>query len=289
MPELLPGPALLALIAAALFGLQAVLGKHSLVFVDAQTATMISIVTAALIFWVIAPWQMRAEYWLTPAVWIFGFNGLLHPTVSMYLSFEANKRMGPTVSSSVASTTPMFAVAGAVFGLGESITVEILLGTCTVVAGVIALSWRRRGVGAWALAALFFPIGAAMVRAFNHVWTRFGLGVLDDPHFALTVSFTVAGVVSLAAWLPRSRTRGKKINSRGLFWGVASGITVALAVGIMYIALSTGLVVVVSPLINTYPLFAMALALLVGQEFPNPRILLGVVLIVGGAALISLR
>jgi drug/metabolite transporter (DMT)-like permease len=288
MPELLPGPALLALFAAALFGLQAVLARRSLSFVDAQTGTMISIVTAALIFWAIAPWKMRAEFWLTPAVWIFGFNGLIHPTVSMYLSFEANKRMGPTVSSSVAATTPMFATAGAVAGLGEPLSAEILLGTCAVVAGVIGLSWRRGGVGAWPLAALFFPLGAAVVRAFNHVWTRFGLGVLDDPHFALTVSFSVAAVVSLAAWLQRSRTRKKEINFPGLFWGVASGVTVAVAVGAMYVALSTGLVVVVSPLINTYPLFAMALALLVGQEFPNLRILIGVVLIVGGVTLISL-
>lgn len=286
MPDL---PVLLALFAAVLFGLQAVLARRSLGFVDAQTGTMISIVTAALIFWAIAPWKMRPEFWFTPAVWIFGFNGLLHPTVSMYLSFEANKRMGPTVSSSVAASTPMFATAGAVAGLGEPITVEILLGTSAVMAAVVVLSWRRGGVGNWPLAALFFPLGAAVVRAFNQVWARFGLGVLDEPHFALTVSFSVAAVVSVAAWLVRSRTRKKEINFPGLYWGVASGATVAIAVGAMYMALSTGLVVVVSPLINTYPLFAMVLALLVGQEYPNLRILIGVLLVVGGVTLISLR
>lgn len=281
-------PAGLALLAAALFGAQAVLAGRSLRYVDAQTGSMVTVVSAAVIFWALLVWQTRAEDWHSPGVWVFVSNGALHPLVSMFLSFEANRRMGPTVSATIAATTPLFATAGAVALLGEGLTAEIALGTLATVAGVGVLSWQRSRARNWGLVALLFPTGAAMVRAVNHVWAKFGLTLLPVPLMAATLSFSVSGSLSVLAYRVRKGTFPRRLPRPGVAWAVAGGVTVSAAILAMYTALSLGEVVVVSPVISTYPLFTMGFSMLFRQERLTPRIAAGVVLVVSGVALISL-
>ncbi len=282
-------PILLALVAAAGFALQAVLARFSLRYVDAQAGALVTIATAALVFWALAPLHMRGEFWRSPALWVFAINGLVHPTLSMLLSFEANRRMGATVSATIAATAPLFATAGAVAALGEVLSAPILLGTLGTVGGIIVLSWSRPGTAHWALAALFFPVGAAVVRAFNHVWSKFGLELLSEPLFAATVSFTVASVLSAVAFRVRHGRRRPRLPLRGVLWNIGGGLSAVVAILAMYTALTTGRVVVVSPVVNTYPLFTLGWALLFRQEVLAGRVLVGVVLVVGGVALISTR
>jgi len=288
--SLAPLPVWLALIAAALFGLQAVLARQSVQTVDAQTGALATILVATLAFWSLSPWYIRVEFWSTPTMWIFLINGLFHPAMSMLFSFEANRRMGATLSATIASSTPLFATAGAVLFLGEGLTTVIAVGTLGIVLGVVVLSWRTDGaMGSWPLWALIFPIGAAVVRAINHVWGRFGLEFLAEPVFAATVSFTSSAVLSLLLWGLRRKPGQVRLNRRGLFWGACSGITVFFAIWSMYAALTTGTVVVVSPVISTYPIFTMVIVLLVGQGRPGLRILAGVALTVGGVVLIGIQ
>lgn len=284
-----PLPMLLSLLAASLFGAQAVLARRALRYVNAQTGAMISIVTAACVFWFLYVWQADAAHWHSPGIWVFASNGLLHPMLSMFLSFEANRRMGATVSATIAATTPLFATAGAVLGLGEHLTVELLLGTLGIVAGVVALSWSGAAARGWPLGALVFPTGAALVRAFNHVWGRFGVILLPVPVLAAALSFGVSGVLSVLGYRIRMGHLPRGIPRNGLFWCLMSGLTVAAAILAMYTALSIGTVVVVSPIMNTYPLFTLAWSLLFRQETLSTRIGVGVVLVVGGVTLIGLR
>ena len=105
MPDSESVPIVLALFAASLFGAQAVLGLRSLRHVDAQTGALLTIATAAVVLWLLSPLQMKAAYWRSPGTWVFVLNGFLHPALSMWLSFEANRRMGPTVSATIAATS----------------------------------------------------------------------------------------------------------------------------------------------------------------------------------------
>lgn len=285
-----PLPVWLALTAAALFGLQAVLARQAMQTVDAQTGAMTTIIVAGLAFWAIAPWYIRAEFFSTPALWIFLVNGLFHPALSMMFSFEANRRMGATMSSTIAGSTPLFATAGAVLWLGEGLTGVIALGTAGIVMGGVVLAWRRGGaVGSWPLWVLVFPLGAAVVRAINHVWGRFGLDVLPEPVFAAAISFSSSAAFSLLLWGLRHKPGHKRLHRAGIFWGVCSGIIVFFSIWAMYTALNTGTVVVVSPVINTYPFFTLIIALLVRQERLSIQILTGVALMVGGVVLVGLR
>ncbi len=285
-----PAPVWLALTAAALFGVQAVLARQAVQTVDAQTGSMVTILTSTLLFWALAPLYFRAEFFSSAALWIFLINGLFHPFMSMTLSFEANRRMGPTLSATISGSTPLFATIGAVAFLGEGITAAIVLGTSAIVMGGVVLSMRGGGAArGWALWVLVLPLGAALVRAFNHVWGRFGLDTLPEPVFAATISFSSSAAISLLAWVLRRKPGRRRLNRRGVFWGVCGGITVFFSIWAMYTALNTGTVVVVSPVVNTYPFFTLVIALLVRQERLSVRILIGVLLVVGGVVLIGLR
>jgi drug/metabolite transporter (DMT)-like permease len=282
-------PLLLALLAAALFGAQAVLARRSLRHVDPQTGAMITICTSTLVFWSVYLWRMEPAHWRSAALWVFLSNGLLHPVLSMFLSFEANRRMGATLSATIAATTPLFATAGAVLGLREGLSLELVLGTLGIVLGIVVLSWVGSATRGWPLAALAFPTGAALVRAFNHVWGRFGMLLLPAPLFAATLSFSVSAMLAVGTYGARFGRLPTRLPRRGLAWGALSGLTVSGAILSMYSALATGGVVVVSPIVSTYPVFTLLFSLLFRQEAFSRRILAGVALVVGGVLLIGLR
>ncbi len=289
MPEVTLVPIFYATITATFFGAQVVLTMRSLRYVDPQTSSMISMGTSVLVFWLLAPFTLRSEYFRNPGMWIFFANGLIHPLFSMYLAFEATKRMGATVSATIAATAPLFASAGAMLFLGEHLTIALLAGTLGTVLGVMVLSWKRRGPTHWALSALLFPIGAAAIRGTNHMVGKFGLEILPSPYFASLVSFTVSFIGAILIYRYRLGTLPFKLPRQGLKWSGLSGLSIAMGVLCMYSALHTGLVIVVSPIISAYPLFTFFISLISRQEVLSIRVLVGVILVVGGVTWISLQ
>jgi len=282
-------PILYALMAAVLFGGQGILTMRSLAHVDPQTSSMIATGTCVLIFWLLAPFLLRREYWLNPGMWIFLANGLVQPLFSMYLFFEAIKRMGATVSGTISATAPLFAAVGAVLILGEHLTLSLVLGTMGTVLGVMVLSWKGDGSATWALSALIFPIGAALIRAANHIIGKFALEMLPSPYFASLLSFTVSFVGTVLIYRYRLGRFPRRLPGQGLKWAVLSGVSIAIGALCMYTALNSGLVVVVSPIVATAPLFTLFISLIFRQETLGTRLFVGVILVVAGITWISLK
>lgn len=282
-------PILYALIAAACFGGQLVLTMRSFAYADPQTSSMITIGTCVAIFWLLSPFLLKAQYFTNPGMWIFFGNGLIHPLFSLYLAFEASKRMGSTVSATIAAIAPLFATTGAVFVLGEHVTLIFLMGTICTVVGIMVLSWKRHSHMNWALPALVFPLGAAVIRGANQNIGKFGLQLLPSPYFASLVSFTVSFVGAIMIYRFRIGSLPTRLPVRSVMWSGLSGICIAMGVLSMYFALQYGRVVVVSPIIATFPFFTLLINLLFRQERFRLSILVGVVLVVGGVIWISIH
>ena len=288
--EFSPAPVLLAASAAFLFGFTTVVTRWGLNFMDAQTGSMISIGATVLFYLVTSPFWMRGEDWFTIGFWIFVVNGLIHPLFSMYLSFEANRRIGPTLSSTFCATAPFFAMLSAVLALGEDLTWMIGLGTLLTVAGVIVLSYDRSGVSRIVKSALLLATGAAAIRGLNHTVGRFGLNLMPNPFMAGFVSFTIAFCSALIwyrirrGYLPFSG----RLNRRGMVFFSMTGVGVGIAIWCMYGALAFGQVLVVSPIVAVYPMFALMTSVLFKEETVTRRIVLGVSIVIGGVALISI-
>jgi len=282
-------PILYATLAALCFGGQVVVTMRSFAHVDPQTSSMISIGTCVVIFWSLSPFLLKAEYLRNPGMWVFLANGLIHPLFSIYMAFEATKRMGPTVAATISATAPLFATAGAVFFLSEHITIMLLMGTVGTVVGVMILSWREQGRRDWALWALVLPIGAAVIRGANHNLGKFGLEMLPSPYVAGLVSFTVSFIGSVLIYRLRIGNLPFFLPRRGLMWSGFAGALIATGVLCMYSALNCGRVVVVSPIIAAFPVFTLIVSLLFRQERFRWRILAGMVLVMGGIIWISIQ
>jgi len=288
MPEMLI-PILYAIMAAAFFGAQVVLTLRSFAYVDPQTGSMISMGTCVLILWLLSPFMLRADYFGNLGLWIFSANGLIHPLFSMYLAFEATKRMGATISATISAISPLFATVGAVLVLGENITFALLVGTLGTVVGIMVLSWTRQGAFNWALPALIFPIGAAVIRGANHNIGKFGMQLLPSPYFASLVSFTVSFIGAVLIYRYRIGSLPLKLPRGGLIWSGISGMSIVVGVLCMYSALGSGQVIVVSPIISTFPLFTLLISLIFRLEVLSLRIFAGVILVVGGVIWISIQ
>jgi drug/metabolite transporter (DMT)-like permease len=137
----------------------------------------------------------------------------------------------------------------------------------------MVLSWKRQGPTKWALSALFLPIGAAAIRGTNHIIGKFGLEMLPSPYFASLVSFTVSFTGAILLHRYRVGRLWVKLPRQGLKWSGLSGLTIAMGVLCMYTALHTGLVIVVSPIIATFPLFTFFISLLFRQEVLSMRVM----------------
>jgi len=286
----LPHAALLFSLAASFFfGSSVLTSKQGLRYVDAATGSMISIGTTATLYTLISPFFVHQAYWSSPAVWVFMGNGLIHPMISMAMSFEATRRMGPTVSSTMSSTSPWFATVGAVLLLGEVPTTSNLAGTLATVLGIMILTYNPHGTRAWKRTDLLFAFGAALVRGSNNLIGKYGLELLPVPFMAAWLSFLVSFTGSVILYRFRKGVFPLNLPRLGLRWFASTGTIISAAILCMYTALSLGSVVVVAPVVAAFPVWTLLFSLLLKQEIFSPKLIVGVLVVVSGVVLIALR
>jgi len=275
-----------ALAAAFFFGLALVLTQKGLARMSAALGAVVSVPTATALFWVVAPLRVDAAAWQSDAAAVFAGVGLLFPALVTILTFEANHRLGPNIAGAVGNLAPLFAVAFAILALGEAPTPAQAVGIFAIVAGVSAMSVRRRGAtGAWPLWALALPLAAAAIRGGIQPAVKAGLAIWPDPFAAALIGYTVSCAVVLAMAAVRSRGWPRGFNPRGCAWFGCVGVCNGLAVLLMYEALARGPVTVVSPLVASYPLATLALsALMLRTARLEPRVVAGVGATVLGVA-----
>jgi drug/metabolite transporter (DMT)-like permease len=67
-----------------------------------------------------------------------------------------------------------------------------------------------------------------------------------------------------------------------------TGVVIALAIATMFAAIGAGSILVVSPIVATFPVFTLLTALVLGDERLRPAVVLGVALVVTGVVLLGL-
>jgi drug/metabolite transporter (DMT)-like permease len=278
-----------AIAASFFFGVSVLTSKQGLRHVDAPTGSMISIGTTVLIYTLLAPFFVRAGYWRSPGVWVFLGNGLIHPMISMAMSFEATRRLGATVSSTVSSTSPWFAALGAVLLLGEAPSVSNAAGTVATVLGIMVLTYDPGGTRNWKASDLLFALAAALVRGSNNLMGKYGLELLPVPFMAAWLSFCVSFTGSVTLYRLRTGRLPLHLPRQGIRWFSYTGACISAAILCMYSALNLGSVVAVSPIISAFPVWTLALSLLLRQEVFSAKQVLGVLVVVAGVALIAIR
>jgi drug/metabolite transporter (DMT)-like permease len=255
-------PTLLALTSAFLFALSIQIQNLGLGHADPRSGALVNIGSTAAVYWLLAPFFIETAYWLTPAAGLFALVGLFRPALSANLAVSAIKIMGPTLTSGLAATAPIFAAIFAVLLLDETLTWPLALGTAGVVAGVAVSAFRPGGITrAWPLWAISLPLGAAFFRAAGHPIIMIGLKELPEPFFAGLVSYTVSLVVAFLAF--RIQGRAFEKLSWGYGWFAVAGVLNGISIYSLNSALKFGQLLTVAPIVSCSPVFTILMGYLI--------------------------
>src|SRR3989442_2909973 len=155
----------LALLASAFLGTAVVIANVGLRYLDPARGALVSIPSTTLFFGVLALFLFRGEGWNATAFAIFAAVGLIFPALVTFLNFASNRLTAPTVAGTISSTTPLFAVLGAILFLSEPLTPAAAAGTTAIVLGVVALTARGSGPPrSWAAWVILLPLAGASIR-----------------------------------------------------------------------------------------------------------------------------
>ena len=282
-------PVFLALTAAWLFAFGLHFARIALRYTDSQTAVLYQIGTSTLLYWLLAPLYLESHYWSSPVVLLFAAVGLFRPFISANLGMLGTRYLGPTISSTLSATSPLFGLGLGFLLLAEAISVEVAIGALGISIGIAVLSWRGDARRQWPLYALLFPVGAAFLRGLGHAIVKIGFVELPDPFFAALVAYNVSLALALLNDR-RIRRQRRPVPRSALPWLILTGLVLGCAVLVLNHALLAGRLVVVAPIFACTPLFTLLLGKVVfREETLDRRVAIAVLIVVPSVVLISMR
>ena len=277
----------LALLSAACFGAALIVNHLGLRHATSYVGARISLSTTFFLWWALAPVLLDLTLWHAGAALIFAIVGLFYPGAVTVLSNESNRLLGPTLTGTISSSTPLFATALAVLVLGEQLTFAIVTGGLTIVAALVLMSWggpahARLG---WRL---LLPLSTAVLRGLAQTLSKLGLAFWPSPFAAALIGYTVSGLGIWGITLARAGSGAPERFTRAAVpWFMAAGVLNGCALLFLYHALHVGRVSVVAPLVALYPLFTMLFsAVFLKSEVLSRRLVLGAVIAVTGAVVL---
>ena len=256
----------LAALSALCFGAALISGRIGLRELDARAGAAISIPAATLLFVASAPLALDLRGLDARAVTWFAAVGVFFPALVTLLTFRANELLGPTVTSALSGTAPLFALLAAAALLGERVPAGATLSALGVAVGVALLSWRRGAAPTGATrAALLWPLAGAALRGLAQVAAKAGLALWASPFAAALIGYLVSSAAVIGADCLRPAPRQRSTRA-GVAWFACTGVLNGCAVLLMYAALSMAPVWQVAPVIAGYPLVTAVLGAAVLRE-----------------------
>jgi uncharacterized membrane protein len=294
----------LALASAALFGAMSVTLRFALrEGASPEVGALLTIVPALLVALTYAAAHGIHD---VTAAWPFALAGLAAPGASQILFTLAIRDAGPSRTSVLVGTAPLFSVALALTVLGEPVVPLLLVGAVLIVCGGIFLVGERVRPESFRLLGYAFALGATVLFASRDNLVRH-LAVDTDVPASLAAAATLAsGTLVVAAYaaarrasntllLARDRPSGGQAGASNTLllaslrgFGLA-GLFFGLSYAAQFEAYYRGRVTVVSPLVATESLFGVLFsALLIRRsELIGKGLVAGALLIVAGGALIG--
>jgi len=280
---------LLGLCASFWFALSMIVINRGVLAIDYFRGLLTNLGVNALFLWLyVLIFSDRIELW-TPANLIFVLVGIFVPGVARFFMFKGMERLGASITSCLTNGTPLFATLFAVSFLNEQPTVTNILGTLSIVAGIIALTWKG-ATKTWRTGDLLFPLTAAFLFAARDNLVRFGLLQIHSPLLGATIAATTSFItMSVLYLLFEEKKPLQETSPKGFQLFAAAGFMNFLSYAFAYTALSMERVSVISPLINGSSLFILPLSalLLKDVEKITQRKIAAILLVILGVFLIS--
>ncbi len=231
---------------------------------------------------------------LRPVLW-FMLAGCLGQGMGHLASYTSIQRIGVSRTSPVQASAPIWAVFFAALVLGERPGAAVLLGTLSIVGGVVLLSMGESKDGARGDAGrafrrnLVFPITASFMYAAMPVVAKIGFARQNTPILGVGCAY-MAACFFLLGVRPFLGEGGRIwADRRGFFWLLLGAVFSATATALLWYALTFSSVTVVLPLSRTAPIWVVALSFIfLGDiERINARLFGAASLVVLGGFLIT--
>jgi uncharacterized membrane protein len=279
--------ALLAAVSYALFTLCAWFGlQHS----TPLAATIVSLLARTILLWTAVVFTGGIPGFARLALIVFVSLGILQSVTSL-LTFLGLHRIGTSRSQPLRNTYPLWSALIAIVIMHEKASAMIVAGTFLIVLGVVLISWKPDvpppGYHWWHIV---FSLAAGVLAGVAFPLRRYGLTITNEPVFfaAVVAVVSLAGAVPFC-WLSRDR-RVSMWHPKGVFHFSLSGFFEGLGALLSLMALSSGRVVIISPIVATTPLWNLVIAIIFlrGKEEINARTIAGTFAVVIGTIAIAL-
>jgi drug/metabolite transporter (DMT)-like permease len=281
-------PEAIALLAAISYALFTVYGWFGLQYSTPLAATLMSLCARTVTLWAAVFLTGGIPDFLLPALVVFVVLGILQSVTSL-LTFVGLHKIGTSRSQPLRNTYPLWSALIAINLMKESAGWLILLGTFLVVGGVVLISWKPDvpppNYRWWHI---LYSLAAGVLAGVAFPLRRYGLTITDEPVFFAAV-VAVVSLLGAVPYLLARPDRGPIWHPKGLIHFTASGFFEAIGALLSLMALSTGRVVVVSPIVATTPLWNLLITVvfLRGREEINRRTIAGTICVVAGSAAIA--
>jgi DME family drug/metabolite transporter len=285
---------LLAISASLFWGLSYVLTRVGLRGSNPFTAVLITSICSLSVSLLISLFAVPLEVFLHLEILYFIAAGFLGPCISRFLLYVGIDRVGASIAAPLSEIKPLFAAIAAVLILGERLFTSIALGTILIVLGVVTISLEESGgliEKRWSKRDLIFPILAGIGFGVVHVLRKMGLNGVPEPIVGVTMQNASALAFFPMLFLAQRGQQKMLITDKAAWiFFTLTGLSMTIAQLCNFSALSLGQVVIVSPLSSLSPFFVLLLVriFLRGVEKVTWKIVLGVILTVGGTGLLTL-
>ena len=285
-------PAVLAIMAGLFFALASFFTRLGLErgAADAAvpTSTLVATIVAWPLFFLLAPLSSLSSW----AVLTFIAAGICGPFLGRFLLFTGLQRLGVAVTTPVYNVQVVFTAAAGLLFFGEVLTVNIGFGTVAILCGLALLSLDTSGGNvqrqrrAWDL---LFPLGAGFFIAITYALRKWGLQITPEVFMGMAVMSTTSFLTAAGAGA-RSGQALAFPRGRTLAMFVVGGLMAVAAHLSVLGALRTGDLVIVVPLQNIEPLYALILSRLFLRRLERltPPVVVGAALVVLGATFVNL-
>jgi uncharacterized membrane protein len=279
-------PVVLALGTAMAFALSLVLVRVGVQESSPLVALVVTLTVNVVLLWGYS--LVRFDFVVDLWAWrYFVLAGLFAPVLARLCNYIGIQHIGVNLSTPITTANPIVSVALAVALLGEVLSPLGVPGVLAVVFGGSLLAT----VGSSSTTDIdvryfVFPLLAMVLFGTAQVIRKVALEFVSFPTVGAAVSITVSWLVAIGYVTVRGHQ--VPIDRRSLRLFVPAGVVSSVGVALLYTALDLGRVVIVTPMLNTSPLFALGLTYLFVREAElfTWRVVVGTVSIVVGVALL---
>ena len=224
------------------------------------------------------------------AIGMAALAGFIDSTLGGFFYLMAMQRAPAYQTATLASTAPLWGVTTAILILGEPLRWEILVAAILVVSGAYFLVGRRLNIRSHLTGSLFGLLAGFLWGFAETVPSKLALEHGLSPASLLFV-FSCSGVVTIALIAPFLRARfPRRVNRTGVALTVLAGVGGAFLGWILWLSsLSLAPASLISPIRGSTLVFALIYSVLFLRERLTKRALVGVLFVLAGIVLVSVR